>query len=263
LRRLVQKRSLRWSEGVCVLEGPDLIESALESGIEFEALYVDATQSDTPDVAATIERATESGVRVFGLGAGVLEKIADATTPQPLLGAVRFPMTKVTAVACDGLVLVLHDVRDPGNAGTIIRSADAAGVTGVVFTGQCVDPYNPKTLRATAGSIFHLPVAVSTLDETIAHFASGGAKVFATVTHGGVSHRDVDFSQPSVVLIGNEAEGLDAASIAKCQASMSIPMAGRTESLNAGVAASLIAFEALWRRQDTDSSSPPPSLTGT
>jgi TrmH family RNA methyltransferase len=214
-------------------------------------------------VATIVERATKTGVRVFGLGGGVLEKIADATTPQPLLGAVRFARTDVTQIASVGLVLVLHDVRDPGNAGTIIRSADAAGVAGVVLTGQCVDPFNPKTLRATAGSIFHVPVVVSTLDETIRHFSTNGAQVFATVVRGGASHRDVDFSRFSVVLIGNESEGLDEQSIAMCQASLSIPMAGRSESLNAGVAASLIAFEALWQRQDANSSSTPPSLTGT
>jgi RNA methyltransferase, TrmH family len=248
---------------VCVLEGPDLIDAALESGAEFEALYVDAQQSQAVDVSSIVDKAAKAGVRVFGLGAGVLEKIADASTPQPLLAAVRFSRADVSTIASDGLVLILHEVRDPGNAGTIIRSADAAGVSGVVFTGQSVDPFNPKTLRATAGSIFHLPVVVSTLDETIRHFVSSGTQVFATVVRGGVSHRDVDFSKPSVVLIGNEAEGLDELSIAKCQDSLSIPMAGRSESLNAGVAASLIAFEALWQRQGANSSPTTPSLTET
>jgi len=263
LRRLVQKRSLRWSEGVCVLEGPDLVESALDSGVEFEALYVDALEVDVASIAATIANAQRAGVRVFALAKGVLEKVADATTPQPLLAAVRFPVSEVTAIVGAGLVLVLHDLRDPGNAGTIIRSADAAGVTAVIFTGQSVDPFNPKTLRATAGSIFHLPVAVSTLDETIEHFVSLGVRTFATVVRGGVSLRSVDLATASLVVVGNEAEGLDDESIAKCQVTLSIPMAGRTESLNAGVAASLIAFEALWQRQGANSSLPPPSLTGT
>jgi RNA methyltransferase, TrmH family len=254
---------LRWSEGVCVLEGPDLVDAALESGTEFEALYVDAQQANNAEVVDIVGRATTAGVRVFVLGAGVLEKIADAATPQPVLGAVRFAKTDVTQIACEGLILVLHDVRDPGNAGTIIRSADAAGVAGVVLTGQSVDPFNPKTLRATAGSIFHVPVAVSALEETLHHFSKNGAQVFATVVRGGMSHRDVNFLKPTVVLIGNEAEGLDEQSIAACQASLSIPMSGRSESLNAGVAASLIAFEALWQRQDAISPSTPPSLTGT
>ena len=248
---------------MCVLEGPDLVEAALDSAVEFEALYVDAAATNHPATSETVARATKAGVRVFALASGVLEKIADASTPQPLLAAVRFAITPVTAIDVQGLILVLHDVRDPGNAGTVIRSADAAGVSAVVFTGQSVDPFNPKTLRATAGSIFHLPVAVSSFDEALQHFVAAGAQTFATVVRGGEDHRRVDFTKASVVVIGNEADGLDADTITKCQASVSIAMAGRNESLNAGVAASLIAFEALWQRQDANGASPPPSLTGT
>ena len=248
---------------MCVLEGPDLIEAALDNGVEFEALYVDAAAADHPTISSTVARAAKAGVRVFTLANGVLEKVADAVTPQPLLAAVRFATTPVAAIEVHGLILVLHDVRDPGNAGTIIRSADAAGVSAVVFTGQSVDPFNPKTLRATAGSIFHLPVAVGSFDEAMAHFVAGGAHTFATVVRGGEHHRRVDFTKPTVVVIGNESDGLDDETVAKCQSTMSIPMAGRSESLNAGVAASLIAFEALWQRQDANDSPPPPSLTGT
>jgi TrmH family RNA methyltransferase len=263
LRRLVQKRSLRWSEGVCVLEGPDLVSSALDGAVEFEALYVDAGHVASLEVTQLIGRAQTAGVRVFTLAEGVLEKVADATTPQPLLAAVRFPISQLTQIASEGLILVLHDVRDPGNAGTIIRSCDAAGVAAVIFTGQSVDPFNPKTLRATAGSIFHVPVCVSALEETLDHFVALGAHTYATVVQGGVDHRTVDFLTPSVVVIGNEAEGLDDHAVAACQGALSIAMAGRNESLNAGVAAALIVFEALWQRQGTDSPRPPSSLTGT
>ena len=172
-------------------------------------------------------------------------------------------MVDLSSIPASGLVLVLHDVRDPGNAGTIIRSADAAGVTAVVFTGQSVDPFNPKTLRATAGSIFRLPVCVSDLATTLEHFAASGAATYATVVRGGRGYREVDFTPASVVVIGNEAEGLDDVAVAACHSSISIPMAGRGESLNAGVAASLIAFEALWQRQGALSTPRPPSLTET
>jgi TrmH family RNA methyltransferase len=259
LRRLVQKRSLRWSEGVCVLEGPDLVASALAAGVEFEAIYVDQAHGRQGS-DELYEIAARHGVRVYSLAPGVLEKIADAATPQPVLAAVRLPVVEADSIAAEGLVLVLHDVRDPGNAGTLIRSADAAGATAVVFTGHSVDPFNPKTLRATAGSIFHLPVAVGELASTLHSFASRGAGTFATVVRGGVDHRDVDYSRATVVVIGNEADGLDEGSIALCDAAISIAMAGSSESLNAGVAGSLIAFEAMWRRQDTEPEPPTPSL---
>jgi TrmH family RNA methyltransferase len=260
LRRLVQKRSLRWSEGVCVIEGPDLVVAALESGAQFEAIYVDADEATSPGPAALISHAKDRGVRVFALENGVLAKVADAQTPQPVLAAVRFESKDVNEIAGGGLILVVHDLKDPGNAGTIIRSADAAGTTAVIFTGQSVDPYNPKTLRATAGSIFHLDVCVAAIDATLTHFSALGAQTLATVVRGGVAHRDVNFSTATVVVIGNEAEGLSADVVAMCDRAISIPMAGRSESLNAGVAASLIAFEALWQRGNAIAPPPTPSL---
>jgi TrmH family RNA methyltransferase len=243
---------------VCVLEGPDLVDAALDSGVEFEAVYVDAEALDEPSIKALIEKAGASGVRVFTLADGVLEKIADAQTPQPVVAAARFEHVEVTSIPRTGLVLVLHDLRDPGNVGTIIRSADAAGATAVVLSGQSVDPFNPKTLRASAGSIFHLPVVVASIEATLAHFAD--TQLLATVVRGGRSYRDVDFTVASVVVIGNEADGLDASTIDRCGQSISIPMEGRSESLNAGVAASLIAFEALWQSRDAAKTPPPRSL---
>jgi TrmH family RNA methyltransferase len=243
-----------------VLEGPDLVVAALDASIEFEAIYVDVKAISSDEVSELQSRAAAHGVRVFSLAPGVLERIADAATPQPVLGAIRLPLARVEDIACAGLVLVLHDVRDPGNAGTLIRSADAAGATGVVFTGQSVDPFNPKTLRATAGSIFHVPVAAGSLDATLDSFVSRGATTLATVVRGGVNHRLVDYSQPTVVVIGNEANGLDEVSVALCDGTITIEMSGESESLNAGVAGSLVAFEALWQRQDTTSAPPSPSL---
>lgn len=244
---------------MCVLEGPDLVEAALESDVEFEALYVDGAALDETSITALTQRATDKGVRVFALAEGVVEKIADAQTPQPVLAAVRFEQRDVTSIPKSGLVVVLHELRDPGNVGTIVRSADAAGATAVILTGQSVDPYNPKTLRASAGSIFHLPVVVTTIDEVVSYF-DGDAQLLATVVRGGRSHREIDFTEASVVLIGNEAQGLDEATIERCDQTISIPMDGRSESLNAGVAASLIAFEALWQRRDAAAVSPPRSL---
>ena len=115
-----------------------------------------------------------------------------------------------------GVTLVLHELRDPGNVGTIIRSADAAGATAVVLTGQSVDPFNPKTLRASAGSIFHLPVVVG-VDRGHARHTSPTRNCSRRSCAAGRSHREVDFTVPSVVVIGNEADGLDAATIELCR----------------------------------------------
>jgi TrmH family RNA methyltransferase len=260
LRRLVQKRALRWSEGVCVLEGPDLVSAALDAAVEFEALFVDARHVDDVEIATLSVRASAQGVRIFALESGVLERVADTQTPQPVIAVVRFVVSDVRQLSVDGLILVLHEMRDPGNAGTVIRSADAAGVRAVIFTGQSVDPFNPKTLRATAGAIFRIPIAVGSLSEVLEHHAQRGARTLATVVRDGASHRTVDFTKPAVVVIGNEAGGLDPSSVALCHGSITIPMTGHGESLNAAVAASLIAFEAMQQRQDAVAPPRPPSL---
>lgn len=245
---------------MCVIEGPDLVRSALDASIEFEAIYVDADASRDEVLRDLVADASTHGVRVFSLATGVLERVADTTTPQPIMAAVRLPIHELSQVPADGLVLILHDVRDPGNAGTLIRSGDAAGASGVIFTGTSVDPFNPKTLRSTAGSIFHVPVAVASFEGAVTSFRSRGANVFATVVRDGINLREADLTKPTAIVIGNEASGLDEEAIALCDGTLTIEMAGATESLNAGVAGSLIAFEALWQRQDTKRPPTTPSL---
>ena len=247
---------------MCVIEGPDLVEAALDAHARFEALYVDVAALARPVVAALIARATHEGVRVVGLASATFERVADAATPQGVMASVFLPIVDVAAVPSDGLVLVAHDLGDPGNAGTIIRSAEAAGARGVIFTGQSVDPCNPKALRASAGAIFQIPVAVGELDEVLAHFESRGAHTWATVLESQRDVRDVDLSGANVVVIGSEADGLDEAAIRSCAGTFRIDMAGASESLNAGVAASLVAFRAMWQREDARRSAQRPSLGG-
>lgn len=243
-----------------MLEGPDLINAALDAGTTFEALFINADHVGAGVVTDVLARLPETGVRVYTLDAATFARVSDASTPQPLLASVPLPISELDSITLEGLVLVLHDVRDPGNAGTLIRSADASGASGVVFTGHSVDPFNPKTLRASAGSVFHVPVVVAELDDALESLRARGARIYATVVRGGLSHRIIDFTTASAVLIGNEAEGLSDAVVADCDAAISIEMAGESESLNAGVAGSLIAFEALWQRRGTTSPPSPSSL---
>ncbi len=262
LRRLVQKRSVRWSEGVAVLEGPDLLDAALASDQDVEAIFLDGATEPDERVASMMTTARSKGVPVFTLAPGVLARVADAKTPQPVLATYHFRPLDLDALRADGVVIVLDEVRDPGNAGTVIRSAEAAGAAAVVFSGSTVDPYNPKTLRATAGAIFHVPVVVAPLAAVVDVMRARGAKVWAAVVRDGVALESVDLSGPVAVVVGNESEGLDQASVELCDGRVSINMVGRSESLNLGVAASLIAFEALQQRQGTERQSPRPSLGG-
>ena len=235
------KRSLRWSEGVCVLEGPDLIDAAFKADVEFEGVYI--AKDSVSKYADLAKRLEEGGVRVFLLEDGVVEKVADASTPQPIIASVRMPISSLVDVQPTGTLIVLHDVRDPGNVGTIIRSADASGATAVILTGHSVDPFNPKTLRATAGSVFHLPVVLhESIEEVLTWFHDAGGVSFATVVRNGENLDTIELPANHLFVLGNEAEGLSDEAVELATKGVTIPMTGRAESLNVSVAAALTLF---------------------
>ena len=236
-----------------MLEGPDLVVAALEAGVDLEAVYFEAVAATParPACAAALALASARGVRVIELDDGVLARVADAVTPQPVLAVAAMPDTGLARVPDDGFVLVLHDVRDPGNLGTAVRAADASGAAGVVVSGQSVDVFNPKALRATAGSAFHLPVAVAaTLDEVVTALHATGRDVRGAVVHGGEPLWSAPVSSRTAIVVGGEATGLSEEERAMLDGAVTIEMAGRAESLNVGVAAALVCFEALRRRRD-------------
>ena len=158
LRQLLRKRSLRSAEAALVVEGPELLSVALDAGAVVESVYVAPEGRANPGVAAVVDRSFASGIRVFDLLPGVVERVADTVHPQPVLAVVGFAPAPAEVARDLSMVMVLVDVRDPGNAGTMIRTADAAGVGAVIHCDGSVDPTNPKTVRASAGSIFHVPV---------------------------------------------------------------------------------------------------------
>jgi TrmH family RNA methyltransferase len=149
----------------------------------------------------------------------------------------------------DALVPVLVSVRDPGNLGAIVRSADASGAGAVVLTSSSVDLYNPKVVRASAGSLFHLPIVLG-IDEAVAVEAcrQRGARVFAAAADGELSVYDADLRGPVAVLFGNEAHGLSQRTRSLADATLRVPIAGRAESLNLAAAAAVVLFEAARQR---------------
>jgi TrmH family RNA methyltransferase len=238
-----------------VAEGAELIRCAFDAGVPVESLYVAPDGGDDRAVQDVCRRAEAAGVRVFPLAAGVLERVADTVTPQPVLAVL--PMLEEPPAGADlwsahpgALVVVLVDVRDPGNAGTVLRAADASGSTLVVVAGDSVDPYNPKTVRSSAGSLFHVPLAVRPDPRALAtELASAGFRTLATVVRDGEDYAALDWSTPSVVFLGNESSGLDPALADALSGKLAIPMAGRAESLNVGVACAVVCFEAFRQRR--------------
>ena len=268
MRGLLQKRSARWAERVFVAEGAELLRTALRAGAEIESVYLAPEGADDPLTLETCDHALEAGARLFSLAPGVLERVADTVTPQPVLTVLPMmdglPMIDGRAADLLGsldpssqpLVVVLVDVRDPGNAGTVLRTADAAGVDAVIFSGESVDPYNPKTVRASAGSLFHVPFSVQADPAAVASsLARRGYRTLATVVRSANDYATLDWSVPTVVFLGNEAAGLSPEVLGAIGDTVAIPMDGRAESLNVGVACAVLCFEALRQRRSPMSAS--------
>jgi RNA methyltransferase, TrmH family len=261
IRRLLAQRSARRDEGAFVVEGTNVLEAALDGQADIEAVF--AAPEAEAHCPALLDRAARRGIIVHRLDPGVLERVAGTVTPQPVLAvARRRPPALADVVAGGGaepkLMVVGVDVRDPGNGGTLIRSAEAAGAHGVIFCRGSVDVTNPKTVRATAGALFHVPV-VEGCDpqEVLGVLGDLGLKRIAAVAHDGERPDRVDLSGPVALIFGNEAAGLPAAVLDGVDARVTIPMPGRSESLNLGMAASILLYEARRQRVPGGAGAPP------
>ena len=253
VRRLLARRSIRRVEGAFVVEGAKLLGAAIDAGIEIEAVFVAAEAAGHPalDVEGVIDRAQRSGARVFELAPGVLERVTDTVAPQPVIAVVRMPVVSPDVLRAATLVVVCVDVRDPGNTGAVIRSADAAGADTVICCEGTADPFNPKTVRASAGSVLHLPVLVGDDPvDVLDNLGQLGFRRLGAVARGGDAHTDVDLRDKVALVLGNEASGLPDEVAALLDGSLTIAMGGRAESLNVSTAAAIICFEA--RRQRTE-----------
>ncbi len=220
---------------------------ALDAGLALEAVFLAAGTGPPPLVAA---RMAEAGRRVYTLAPGVLERISGTTTPQPVVAIAPTCDVSLDEVADAPLVVVCADVRDPGNAGNIARSAEAAGAGAIVFCAGSVDPFNPKTVRSSAGALFHVPI-VSGGDpvEVLERMGRWGYRRLGTVAGAGDPYDEIDYTPKTAVVLGNEAHGLDPALESHLDQRVTIPMAGRAESLNVSMAGALICFEALRQRR--------------
>ncbi len=251
LRRLLAKRSARWDEQVYVVEGVELVRLAVSGSQPVESVYVDA-HAASAEVEAICRLAQSHAVPVYELQPGVLTKVADTVTPQPLMAVVPMTHRPLTAIAT-GFVVVLAELRDPGNVGTLIRTAEASGATGVVVAGQAVDPFNPKTVRSSAGTVLWCPLSVvSDVDQCIAELQGLGYRVLGTEATYGTPYDECDLTGKVAIVLGNEAHGLDEQAAQLLSGTLSIPMAGSAESLNVGVAGAVVCFEALRQRRMRD-----------
>lgn len=226
----------RRKEGKIVLEGARLVQDALQSGQQPEfVLYTPETAN-----AQVLSLLRERQIEPLAVVPEVMRHVSDTEQPQGIVGV--FPMPVVRLPPGPQRVLVLDSIRDPGNLGTILRTAGAAGVGAVLLSPTCADPYNPKALRGGMGAHFRVPVAEMTWEQ-ISQYCYN-RNIYLADSRGNQRYDAVDWSSPWALIIGSEAHGAGSEAAALATARIIIPMAAATESLNAAVAAGVILFEA-------------------
>jgi TrmH family RNA methyltransferase len=235
-----------------LLDGAHLVQDAVRAGAALEAVLVSTAFLEKASRLdrALLTRAAREGTRVVEVSAAVLEAASPAETPSGILAiGVWTPASPAALMtAAPALVVGLVDVQDPGNVGSVIRSADALGATGVVAAGETADPGGWKALRGAMGSTFRLPVACLSVADTLAVARQYGLTIVGTVAgRDGTPLDRVDLTRPTLVLLGREGAGLAPAVLAKADAALTIPMRDAVDSMNVAVTSALILYEA--RRQ--------------
>lgn len=234
VRKLNSRRSFRRTEGVFAAEGPKLLAEALRWGAELEAVIA-APGVPLPEMPAQ--------VRTVEAPDSLLASIADTETPQGIVFICKGKSLVMPEQLAGVHWLLLDGVQDPGNVGTIWRTADAFGADGVILCNGCADPWNPKTVRATMGAVFRLPIYEGGLEEAAGRLAQGGLPLYAAaLREDTVDIRDISLDKAAVI-IGSEGRGVSQEALALCAKTVKIPMTHRCESLNAAVAASVVLWE--------------------
>jgi TrmH family RNA methyltransferase len=228
-----------------VIEGPKLLEEALAAGAAVTDVF-----AATGEGGRLLARAVEGGARRHDLAPGVMERVADAVTPQPVAAVVEAVDVHLDAVDEADFLVVCVDVRDPGNLGTVLRTAELCGAGGVICCEGSVDLYSPKTVRASAGSLFHVPVVAGGEPlEVLDRLGRWGLRRLGTHAREGTPCDEVDLTGPTAFVLGNEAHGLPPALSPALDATVTVPTAGRTESLNVGMAAAILCYETARQRK--------------
>jgi RNA methyltransferase, TrmH family len=245
IRGLALKKN-REEHGLFIAEGHKLVADALERGWPVSQLLFAAGKTNDPTLPALAARARAAGADILEVSERVLSAVSRRDNPQMIVGVVGQKLADAASVAvtATSFWIALDRVRDPGNLGTIIRTADGVGAEGVMLIGETTDPFAPETVRATMGSIFHVPVCRLPQAEFLRWRAEWPGLVVGTHLHGAVDFRTPDYgNKPVLLLMGNEQQGLPDELSQGCDMLCRIPMAGAADSLNLAVATGIMAYE--------------------
>lgn len=245
IKRLHESKE-RAEKGLFLVEGIRLMEEAVKEKVSFEEILYTQRIEDTDRGIAVLAALRKGRAPLYPVSEKVMQSVAETESPQGILGVLRHLVWDIKDVTKGrGTVVIACGLQDPGNLGTIIRTADAGGCGGVVTTQSTVDVYNSKVIRATMGSIFRVPVLkVRDIMDLISDLKKEGYQIIATTAHSKTSYLDVDYRKPTAFLIGQEASGIPEDLLESADIKVFIPMKVGVESLNAAVSASILIYEA-------------------
>ena len=244
--RALHLRKEREDSGLFLAEGLKIVAEAVELGHAPRILLYGPEAADHPVLKAAVAATEATGGEVVEVSRAILEKVSRRDNPQTVIGVFPQAFTPLEALAPQSAEcwVALQAVRDPGNLGTIIRTADAAGCGGVILVGECCDPYSVEAVRATMGSIFAVKIAKASVDGFLAWRSAWPGSVVGTLLGASTDYRKADYRRPAMILMGNEQAGLPPELATACDVTVMIPMRGRADSLNLSVATGIMIYAA-------------------
>ncbi|MEO8114666.1 MAG: RNA methyltransferase [Phenylobacterium sp.] len=242
--RALHLRKARDETGLFVAEGLKTVTEGVETGHPPQVLLFGREAAGHPLLAKAVAATKASGGEVIEVTPEILAKVSRRDNPQAVVGVFRQVFRPLAAIVPPTAPcwVALHRVRDPGNLGTIVRTADAAGCGGVILVGECCDPYSVEAVRATMGSIFAAPLTRATEAEFAAWRRGWPGSVAGALLSATVDYRQADYAKPALLLMGNEQQGLPPEMAGLCDVTVKIPMRGRADSLNLSVATGILIY---------------------
>ena len=245
IKRL-QRKKHRQQEGVFYAEGLRVVLAAVDAGAPIETIVYSSELLTSRRAWQMLTEQQAAGTACVEVAANLFQSISSRDNPVGLGAVIAEQWTPLEEFAArpDDIFVALVNVSDPGNLGTVLRTADAAGAAGVILAGQSVDPYHPTAVKASMGSLFHVPMALASDVEMLLSWASSrGISSLATTAGAKRSYKEAEYRFPLLLLLGSEGEGLPAAAIAAADQAVAIPMHGSASSLNLAVAAGILLYE--------------------
>ena len=258
LQALLKLKKERDRQGVFVIEGLRIFKDTLETVPRFiEEIFISESFASGSfmnelRVGVSINSELRLNEKITVVRDSIFSSISQTVTPQGIMCIVKKPVHKIeeiTEMLSEGSdnehmkILLLENIQDPGNLGTMLRTAEAAGVAGIVMSRDCADIFNPKVVRSTMGSVFRVPfIYAEDFCAAVEHLKENGITIYAAYLHGGVRYTEIHYDRKSAVMIGNEGNGLTDEAVEKADKRLYIPMEGKIESLNAAVAAAILLY---------------------